>query len=137
MDTVRVLLGAATASTISLLRRSRRGWSRPLLLVLSGLTISSLSLAGVFENRVVGRIETPDLVRDCLFFTLQGVAGTDTNAPADPWFVVPRTHPGFREIYGALLTARASGALVSVFTTGALESSCGGHYGVSTVIVEP
>src|SRR5689334_1964779 len=76
-----------TAQVISPLQRWRHGVARLLPLVLAGLTVTSSSLAAVFENRVVGRIETPDLVRDCLFFTLQGVAGTDPSAPSDPWFV--------------------------------------------------
>ena len=110
---------------------------RLLLLAAAGVTISSLALAATFENRVVGRIEAPDYTRDCIFFTLQNVAGTDPSAPTDPWFVVPRNHPGFREIYSALIAARATGAPVSVYTTGVPDASCSGHYGVSTIIVEP
>jgi len=115
-----------------------RLFSGILIVVSSILAVAGDAAATTHSNHAVARIEPPDPVRDCLFFTLDGVT---TSEPAvaqnNPWFAVPRSHPGFREIYAAVLLARATGALLTVITTGQAESTCAGHPGANTVVIEP
>jgi hypothetical protein len=93
--------------------------------------------ATVHSNRLVGRIETPDMTRACIFFSLQGVTEADPIASGNPWFTVPANHPGFKEIYATLLAARATGSLISVYTTGTVAATCSGHAIADLVILEP
>jgi hypothetical protein len=110
--------------------------------ICSGMVLLSVSAIAEAETshgaRAINLIETPDPNRDCLFFTLQGV---DVAEPAvsnsDPFFSVPRSHPGFKEIYAAVLIARTTGALLTVVTTGSAESACGNHPGTYTVVIHP
>jgi hypothetical protein len=89
-------------------------------------------------HRAVGLIAMPDASRDCLFFTLQGVNTAEPAVlPDNPWFAVPRTHPGFKEIYAAILMARATGALLNVQTTGQAAATCSGHPGANSVVMHP
>ena len=116
-------------------QRSAGRWRLAFFLVATALVSSAP--AAVHSNRVVGRIETPDMTRHCVFFSLQGVTEADPIRPNSPWFVVPADHPGFKEIYAALLTARTSGALVTVYTTGTAAATCDNHAIANFLIIEP
>lgn len=108
------------------------------LIVVSNILAGPANAATTHTNHAVARIEAPDPGRDCLFFTLDGVSNSEAAvAQNNPWFAVPRSHPGFKEIYAAILMARATGAPLTVITTGQAESTCGGHPGANTVVVEP
>jgi hypothetical protein len=81
-------------------------------------------------NKTVEVFHGPD-TRECAFFRLIGVSEADPATPGVPWFAVPKTHPGYREIVAILLQARATGApLQHVATTGAVVC---GHAEVSSL----
>ena len=83
----------------------------------------AIACSAVHPNRTVSVVHSPD-TRECIFFQLDGVAEADPIAPGNPWFAVPKTHNGYKEIVATLLMARATGApLQQVTTSGAL--ACG------------
>jgi hypothetical protein len=134
-------LPSLASASLAEMHLQRRTILRPSTLVrisvLSGLLFSASSHAAEHTNRLIGNIEPPDAVRDCVFFTLQGVDIADPAVENNQWFAVPRSHLGFKEIYSALLMARATGALVKVTTTGTPISACSGHAGAHTLVLLP
>jgi hypothetical protein len=85
-----------------------------------------------YSNKQVDLIQPDHPNSDCFYFTLQGVAVADPAIVASPWFAVDRTtHKGAKELYATLLTAKASGLLVDVWTSGA--TVCG-YAGVSFAV---
>lgn len=101
------------------------------------LGVSSLAFADAAHmNHTVAEIQPPQLNNDCVYFRLTDVAVADPGVSAGgPYFALPRTHPGFKEIYSLLLTAYTSGFTVSVRTTGApAGGACGGYVGTTWLI---
>jgi hypothetical protein len=86
------------------------------------LALAQPSHARTWNGYQVGRILPPDS-KDCVAFQLTGVNEADPVAPDTPWFAVPRSALGFKEIYALLLTAKASGIPITVETTGVLAGS--------------
>lgn len=84
---------------------------------LSFLAWSTGSIAAEHRNRYPVGIHV-DKSRPCLFFYLHGVTQPDP-AVHGPAFAIPRSHPAFAELVAMLLTARAAGQMIGVFTTGA------------------
>lgn len=80
--------------------------------------------AAAHQNRTVAIVHSPDS-RECTFFRLTDVTEADPVSYAgNPWFAVPKTHTGYKEIVATLLLARATGMpLAHVVTTSAL--ACG------------
>jgi hypothetical protein len=74
-----------------------------------------------------------DKTRPCVFFYLTGVAQPDPAVPAAEAFAVSRSHPAFAELVAMLLTARAAGLKLGVFTTG---STVCGQAEVDVMILE-
>jgi hypothetical protein len=68
-------------------------------------------------NLTVADVHSPD-ARTCTFFMLTGVGQADPVNPGSPWFGVPKTHAGYREIVSILMAARLTGRPVNVTTTG-------------------
>ena len=56
--------------------------------------------------------------RPCVFFYLKDVPQPDPAAPSAEAFAIPKSHPAFAELVAMLLTARAAGLKIGVFTTG-------------------
>lgn len=70
-------------------------------------------------------LHSPDS-RPCVFFLLNGVAEADPVMPGNPWFGLPKSHPGYKEILTLLLIARTSGKeFNAVVTTGQVAQECG------------
>ena len=87
-------------------------------IVVSILTWATTSHAALWNGYEVGSVLPPDS-RDFIFFRLVGVSQADPAVPnAGPWFAVPRTAVGFKEIYALLLAAKAAGWTLTVQTTG-------------------
>src|SRR5262249_15344953 len=86
----------------------------------------------------IGTVQSPEPNRDCFFFTLVGVTKAEPQVNPtqlnDPWFAVPRTHLGFREILAIVLTASSLVRSVEVLTTG--SAACG-EAGVNRVLLLP
>jgi hypothetical protein len=54
---------------------------------------------------------------------------------SSPYFVTPRGHIGFKEIYPLLLAAYLNGTSVNVRSSGeAMGGECGGYVGIAWVI---
>ena len=76
---------------------------------------------GLCMNYMTSRvlvIQPPQWNSDCLFFKLVGVSEADPILTGNPWFAVPRAHPGFQETFAILLAAQKAGTTVWVRTTG-------------------
>jgi hypothetical protein len=86
--------------------------------------------------KLITTIEPPQATTDCLYFQLAGVGEADPLTPNNPWFAMPRSHPGFREIYAMILMTKATGMEVVVRTTGSLAGgACGNYVGVHEVYI--
>jgi hypothetical protein len=102
-----------------------------LVSALSLLCWTTASTAAEHRNRYPTGIHM-DNSRPCLFFYLDGVAQPDP-AISGPAFAIPRTHPAFAELVAIVLTARAAGQKLGVFTTG--TSACG-LAAVNMIVIE-
>jgi hypothetical protein len=71
--------------------------------------------------------------RPCVFFRLNGVTIADPAIGGD-WFVIPRSHIAFAELFAMLLTARVMHLTVYVHTTGA--TACGGVVEVDKIYIK-
>ena len=90
---------------------------------LCSTTISTQAAEGWFPGRSVSYLSGGDS-RPCAFFTLEGVAQADPAQPNVGWFVLPKTHPQFKETYALLLVAKVTGRTVNVTTSGLIDA-CG------------
>ena len=84
------------------------------------------------QAKRVSMLQAPPSNGACLYFQLQGVAAADPAVNGNPFFAVPATHPGYREIYATLLAAKLSEIPVYVTATGALAGGACGSYVGST-----
>jgi hypothetical protein len=93
---------------------------------------------GSHTHKSIDRIVLPDW-RPCAFFSLQGVSDADPGLQlgGNPWFAVPKTHEGYKEIVATVLLASATGRRISVNTTGEAVPGCSGLARVNQVILEP
>jgi hypothetical protein len=98
---------------------------------ISLLSWTTASAAAEHRNRYPTGIHM-DNSRPCFFFYLDGVAQPDP-AVSGPAFAIPRTHPAFAELVAIVLTARAAGQKIGVFTTG--TSACG-LAAVNLIVIE-
>jgi hypothetical protein len=89
----------------------------------SCVAISAWSAEGVFTTKNISYLSGGDS-RPCAFFMLDGVTEAVASVPASPWFVLPKTHPQFKETFALLLSAKLSGTKVNVITTGGVNA-CG------------
>jgi hypothetical protein len=94
-----------------------------ILPLLAFLSSNAWGAGASFTNASVGNLFAGD-TRACVFFTLTGVNEADPALPGVAWFVVPKTHPFYRETYALLLSAKLSGRPVNVVTTGVIDP-CG------------
>jgi len=90
---------------------------RVVLALLAAYLAPAIAWSAVHLNKTVAVVHSPDS-RECIFFQLDGVAEADPITPANPWFAVPKTHNGYKEIVAALLMLRATGAPLQQVTTG-------------------
>jgi hypothetical protein len=72
---------------------------------------------------------------NCSFFTLQGIPEADPVKPNSPIFAVPKSHPGYKEIYTLIATAMVSGLKLDVGTSGL--PSCSGYAEINFVLMHP
>jgi hypothetical protein len=104
-----------------------------LVFALSISMVSALALAEGHYGKTVQQLQPGHYANNCFFFTLDGVPVADPAAkPNDPWFAMDSTSSGAKQILATLLAARASGAPVSVWTTGGLVC---GYAAVATLIM--
>lgn len=68
------------------------------------------------------QLHAPD-ERPCTLFVLHGVSEADPAVPGSPWFALPNSHQGQKEIFSILLSALLSGKTVNVRTSGG--TACG------------
>ncbi len=101
------------------------------LVAVALMSTPGASWASEHAWKAVAIVHSPDS-RDCVFFQLVGVSEADQVAPGNPWFAVPKSHLGFKEIFSMLITARVTGQSVYVSTESSL--SCG-HPTVRTVLL--
>jgi hypothetical protein len=102
-----------------------------MLLATCVLFVPAIGLATQHSGRQVVQLHSPD-TRECTFFMLTGVAEADPVLPGNPWFAVPKTHVGYKEIVSFLMTARITGESLTVYTAG--TTACG-HATVSAVLL--
>lgn len=72
----------------------------------------------------VGMIRSPD-GRPCTFFTLNGVSVADPILPNSPWFVIPQSAVGYKEMLALLVSAKLTAKPLFVSTTGSVNTACG------------
>jgi len=110
------------------------------ILVLAPYLIeSSNSMAADYYAKGIVAIETPSQAHNCLYFMLRDVTQADPVVPNNPWFAVPATQNGYKEMYAMLLTAWVTGKSVSARTTGTVAGGECGNYSLTseTYIYEP
>ena len=105
------------------------------------LPIASV-LAASFEATAENHIATVAYLQgysasfDCFYFTLNGVSVADPNVSSGgPWIAFPRGTDAAKDVYATLLAAKATGASVSISTTG--TPICGGYTGINQVLLTP
>ena len=76
----------------------------------------SSAWSGWFAERSVSYLSGGD-TRPCAFFTLSGVDEAVAAVPGSGWFVLPKTHPQYKETFAILLSAKLAGRVVNVTTT--------------------
>lgn len=77
-----------------------------------------------FYDKTVQVIRGPD-GRPCTFFSLDGVNPSDPSTPSSPWFVLRQASPGYKENLALLMSAKLTGRVVRVSTTGSIVPECG------------
>lgn len=103
-------------------------------LVALAVSITAVPAFAVDWNGYQVSVVRPGGDRPCTLFQLVGVAQADPIVPWSPWFAIPNTAPEYNAMVATLLLAKASGALVTVTTTGNAQASCG-HPGVSVLLL--
>ena len=113
--------------------RSALAWLASAML---GAIAATPALAdATYTSKTIAEIQPPQVGHDCIYFRLDGVAQADPAVPNGPYFAMPRTHIGFKEIYPLLLAAYLNGTPVSVRTSGAaVGGECGSWVGVQWVV---
>lgn len=76
-----------------------------------------------------------DSTRPCAIFRLEGVDQADPVLPGAPWFVLPRSHSAFTELFAMLLTAKATNLPVNIHTRGTRTNECEGFATVEIVMI--
>ena len=77
-----------------------------------------------WSGKTVQYIQPDSGNADCFYFTLSGVSEADPIKPGNAWFGVNRaTHPGSKDLFAMLLTAKLTATPISVLTSGTIE--CG------------
>lgn len=103
------------------------------LIVLFSLAFSISVNAEIHQWKKVSTLHSGD-TRNCVFFQLEDVSIADSTVTAGgAWFAVHHDHKSSERIFSMLLAAKASGAKLTVATTGV--PSCGGHVEVSNVVM--
>lgn len=74
-------------------------------------------------NKRVLLLQSTSSAADCFFFALEGVDQANPVKTNDPWFAFPRSQYGAKDAYAMLLSAKLTGATVTVHTTG--QTACG------------
>jgi len=95
---------------------------------------SSSALCADFWGKSIGYLGGGDS-RPCVFFNLVGVSPADPALPGVDWFVLPKTHPQFKESFALLMAAKLTGKLINVTTTGLIDPC--GHAQVASVALVP
>ena len=110
---------------------------RMLVTALIGLTFAAVSVpaqSALWSSKTIAKLQPDHLTDQCYFFSLDGVAEADPVRSGSPWFAVDRNnHPGAKELYATLLTARLTGTPVTVLTTGSMVC---GYATISYVVLQ-
>ncbi len=80
--------------------------------------------AADFSNKAVNIIRGPD-GRPCTFFILDGVSPADPTTPNTSWMALRQASSGYKENLAILMSAKLTGRVVNVSTTGAVVPECG------------
>ena len=113
---------ASSRSLISFLRLLLVGvcWS---------FAVWHVSHAQVVRSGKVTQIQAPSPGNDCTYFQLEGVAVADPAVSGGPWFALAKSHNGYKEALTSLYTAKLSGLVVTLVTTG--TGACGAYAGIN------
>lgn len=98
-------------------------WRRRTFIAIA-IAALTLSHAQAIDYAGNGIVRSPD-GRPCTFFQLSGVAVADPVVPASPWFVIPQSAVGYKEMLAMLMTAKITGAKIYVTTTGTVNAARG------------
>jgi hypothetical protein len=109
---------------------------RAVVALLTFLPAAAAMADTTHTSKLVAEIQPPQAAQDCVYFRLDGVSVADGGVLSNnPYFALPRTHVGFKEIYALLMSAYLTGTTVSVRTTGAAAGgACGVYVGVNWMI---
>jgi hypothetical protein len=106
---------------------------------------SSFAHAAVTHTgRTILDIRSPDATRPCLFFRLVGVDHADPTSPSTitPWFAIPTDAVNnvpsvkYQEISRMIYQAKATGATISVKTSGGIVPACSNFVDVEYVSIQ-
>ena len=108
------------------------------------LASSAAHAAVMHRGQSVLDIASPDAMRPCLFFRLVGVAPADPTSPnpTTSWFAIPTDAVGnvpslkYQEISRMIYQAKATGATISVKTTGAVVPACSNFVDVEYAVLQ-
>ncbi|WP_035056211.1 hypothetical protein [Andreprevotia chitinilytica] len=119
----------------SLLCKHKKAALCSALSVLSTFVIATQSIAAInyYDNGYQIGVVRPGGDRPCMLFQLVGVSQSDpTVAPGSPWFSIPQTAPGYKDMVATILMAKATSKPIFVQTSGQSPAECG-HTGVATI----
>ncbi|MCG8506344.1 MAG: hypothetical protein MI755_17200 [Sphingomonadales bacterium] len=69
-------------------------------------------------DKSVTVIQSVQYSRLCSFFQLEGVSEADPAVPGNAWSALPQDHPGYDELVAMIISAKAGGRKIDVFTDG-------------------
>jgi hypothetical protein len=109
------------------LKRLRPRTARVVRASLAALAVALLCVPAFADvshyGKYVQYVHSPGAGGGCLYFTLVGVIEADPIVAGNSWFAIPLTHPGAKEIFMLLTTAKVSERTVSMRTS--TSTACG------------
>ena len=118
-----------TSNTVLLLSRTTK-IAFTLLIFLSVFNLAHATNYNSYQVDIV----RPGGDRPCTLFQLVGVSQADPVLPGSPWFSIPQTAQGYKEMVATLLAAKLAARNIDVITTGTVPSACG-HPGISVILL--
>jgi len=108
------------------------------------MTSSAAHAAVLHVGQTILDIRSPDAARPCLFFRLVGVDHADPTSPSmiTPWFAIPTDAVNnvpsvkYQEISRMIYQAKATGATISVKTSGGIVAACSNFVDVEYVSLQ-
>lgn len=108
---------------------------KTLVAIATAMALTAPANAAIHTAKRVVQLHE-DANRPCTIFRLEGVNEADPAVFGSPWFVVPRTHAAYTQLFAMLLTAKATNLPVTVHSSGTATAACDGLATVNIVMLD-